>query len=123
MYVIWTILVFSGVRVTSLTSKRFKNHQQSLVTFLKPVRDSSIDTAITSTQRGKGQSSASGCCIPGSDESAVTETSLRSYSSSQGSISEIVCPVCAESVLADNAGINHHIDQCLNLAAFKDTNV
>ena len=32
-----------------------------------------------------------------------------------------MCPVCAESVLADNAGKNHHMDQFLNLVAIKET--
>ena len=70
--------MFSGVRVTSLTSKRFKNHRQSLVSFLKLVRDLSIVTAITSTQRGKGQSSTSGRCTR-SDDRVVNETRLISY--------------------------------------------
>ena len=58
MFVDRTVLVFSSVKVTSSISEGFKNCQQSLVSFLIPIRDLSIDSTITSKERGKGQSSA-----------------------------------------------------------------
>ena len=60
MVVILTVLVFSRVKMTSLMSKGFQNCQQSLASFLIPIRDLSIDCAISSKERENRQGSALG---------------------------------------------------------------
>ena len=109
-----------GVRVTSLTSKRPRNLQQSLVSFLKTTRNQSSSANTTCNTHSNGEYSNDLDVTVTASERDILDSSCDASSNHQDNVEEFVCPVCAKSMNTDNAGLNQHIDQCLNRSAVRE---
>ncbi len=95
-----------GVRVTSLTSKRPKDKQQSLISFLEK-RQASTSVSIENDSSGPSQNYCQNKAAHTLDDIPSQELTF-------------VCPICMLTMRADNEKLNYHIDQCLNTMAVNE---